>query len=315
MRIIFMGSPRFAVPALDALVSAGCDVALVVSQPDRPAGRGRQVRPPAVAAVARELGLPLIQPESLKPAEAVDRLNQVRAELIVVAAYGLILPSTVLALVDQRAANVHPSLLPRNRGATPIQAALVAGDPETGVTIMQMVARMDAGPIIAQRTTPISPSDDTPSLEPRLAHMGAELLVEILEPWAQGRLQPIPQQESLATYCPRLTREAAELNWHEAATAIWRTVRAYRGWPDAYTFWDGRLLKVLGAEPLPEAPGGLPPGSTFAHHANFSTRWPAVVCGEGALLLRLVMMEGKRATPGDAFLRGYPRFVEAKLGG
>lgn len=182
------------------------------------------------------------------------------------------------------------------------------------MTIIEVIGRMDAGPIVAQRRTPVLPTDDTPSLEPRLARLGAELLVEVLEPWADGTLAATPQDEALATYCPRLTREDAHLDWREPAAVLWRTVRAYRGWPDAYTAWEGRLLKILQAEPLAQAPEGLPPGTVYPWTpAPGGAPWPAVATGAGALLLRTLLLEGKRPASGDAFLRGYPALVGAIL--
>jgi methionyl-tRNA formyltransferase len=313
MRLIFMGSPRFGVPTVEALVAAGHEVALVLTQPDRPAGRGRPMRACAVAEWASERGLSLFQPETLKTPAAADRLRDVGADALVVAAYGLILPRAVLELVGGRAANVHPSLLPRHRGATPIQATLLAGDEEGGVTIIQMVARMDAGPIVAQRSIAIGDNDDFLSLEPRLAQMGAALLVESLEPWLQGRISPRLQEEDSATYCPKLSREDAQLDWRDPAEALWRKVRAYRGTVDTYTVWEDRTLKVLRAEPLPAAPDGSLPGQVFTLTGPGGAAWPAVACGSGALLLRTVMLEGKRASDGDAFLRGHARLVGSRL--
>lgn len=314
MRLIFMGSPAFALPTMEELLAAGHEMGLVVSQPDRPAGRGRQLRPSRVAERARERHLPLFQPETFRLPEAVERLKSVGAEGIVVAAFGMILPRPVLDLVEGRAANVHPSLLPRHRGATPIQATLLAGEALAGVTIIQMVARMDAGPIIAQRAVPLGPEDDFASLEPMLAREGAKLLVESLDPWLSGRISPEPQDESQASYCPKLSRKDALLDWSASAETLWRKVRAYRGTLDASTLWEDRVLKVLQAAPIPEAPEGRAPGDVFAWTAPSGQTLPAVVCAEGALALGRVMLEGKRETTGDAFLRGYPRFVGARLG-
>lgn len=315
MRIVFMGTPRFAIPSLRALLAAGHTSALVVTQPDRPAGRGRQVRPSPVATEARARDLPLFQPESLRSPEALERIREARPDVLVVAAYGLFVPRAILELVEHRAVNVHPSLLPRHRGATPIQATLLAGDEEAGVTIIQLTGRMDAGPILGQRRIPILPTDDALTLEARLAQLGADLLIEVLVPWVEGRVTPQSQDESQATYCPRLNREDARLTWTEPAERLWRKVRAYRGNPDAYTTWQGRLLKVLQAEPLAGLPAPAEPGQVVAWSPSpAGSAWPAVACGQGALLLRTVMLEGKRATPGDAFLRGYPRLIGARLG-
>src|SRR5947207_1447818 len=205
-----MGSPAFGLPTLRAILNAGHDVTLVVSQPDRPAGRSRRLRPPPVAAVARELGLPLHQPEQLRGEAAVEPLLRAAPDAIVVAAFGQLLPRAVLDLAPLGCLNVHPSLLPRWRGASPIQAALLHGDLETGVTIIELTEQLDAGPILAQERTSIAPDEDAPRLEARLAELGARLLVNCLEPLASGELTPRPQNEAGATYCRRLERADAE---------------------------------------------------------------------------------------------------------
>jgi methionyl-tRNA formyltransferase len=254
LRVVFMGSPAFAVPSLDGLLGAGHEVALVLAQPDRPAGRGRQPTSPPVAAFAHERGLPLFQPPSLKPPEAFRRVQEAAPDVIVVAAYGLILRKEVLDLPPHGCLNVHASLLPRHRGAAPISAAILAGDTETGICLMQMEIGLDTGPVIASSSTPIGPTDDTPTLTDRLARLGRDLLVETLPRWAAGQIAATPQDESLATYAPRISREDARLDWTLSATELDRRVRAYRGWPDAFTTWQGKQLKVLAARPLPTLP-------------------------------------------------------------
>ena len=213
LRVVFMGSPAFAVPSLDGLLDAGHDVVLILSQPDRPAGRGRQPTPPAVAAFARERGLPLFQPPSLKPPEAFARLREAAPDVIIVAAYGLILRREVLDLPPLGCLNVHASLLPRHRGAAPIPAAILAGDAETGVCLMQMEAGLDTGPVLARKSTPILPEDDTLALTDRLALLGRDVLVETLPQWAASQIAPIPQDDTLASYAPKLQREDAHLDW------------------------------------------------------------------------------------------------------
>ena len=309
-----MGSPAFGLPTLRAILNAGHDVTLVVSQPDRPAGRTRRLRPPPVAAVARELGLPLHQPERLRGESALDPLLRAAPEAIVVAAFGQLLPRAVLDLAPLGCLNVHPSLLPRWRGASPVQAALLHGDPETGVTIIRLTEQLDAGPILAQVRTSIGPDEDAPRLEARLAEIGARLVVECLEPLAAGKLRPRPQDEAEATYCRRLERADAELDWGRPALELARVVRAFRGSRDAFTFWDGRLLKVLPAEPV-EAPAvDRAPGIVFEAPADRRARWPLVATGRGALLLRELALEGRAPTAGEDFLRGYPGLIGARLG-
>ncbi|MFN8636358.1 MAG: methionyl-tRNA formyltransferase [Chloroflexota bacterium] len=340
LRIVFMGSPAFAVPALDGLCAAGHEVALVLAQPDRPAGRGRQPTPPPVAAFARERGLPLFQPPSLKPPEAFAVVREVAPDVIVVAAYGLILRREVLDLPPLGCLNVHASLLPRHRGASPISAAILAGDDETGVCLMRMEVGLDTGPVLARRATPIGPTDDTPTLTDRLAQLGRDVLVETLPRWAAGEIEAVPQDDALATYAPKIAREDARLDWSLPATDLDRRVRAYRGWPDAFTSWQGKQLKILAArpgeapppDPLPiamergrqaaEAPlprtgeglgRGLPPGRVVLV-SDGGVQRPAVTTGDGFLLLDTVALEGKRPSDALDFVRGYRAFVGSDLG-
>src|SRR3954468_8901143 len=259
IRVVFMGSPAFAIPSLAGLLAAGHEIVLVLAQPDRPAGRGRQSTPPPVAAFARERSLPLFQPPSLKPPEAFARVREAAPDVIVVAAYGLILRREVLELPRLGCLNVHASLLPRHRGAAPISAAILAGDPETGVCLMQMEVGLDTGPVLARLSTPIAPTDDTPTLTDRLALLGRDVLLETLPQWAAGEIVPVPQDDSLATYAPKITREDARLNWSRPAEDLWRQVRAYRGWPDAFTTWQGKQLKILAARAEPDESPELPP--------------------------------------------------------
>lgn len=311
MRLIFMGSPPFALPTLRGLVQGGHDVRLVVTQPDRPVRRSGTPQPPPVARLARELGLPIHQPERLRSDEALAPLRQELPEAIVVAAYGLILPRAVLELAPHGCLNVHPSLLPRWRGASPVQATLLAGDPETGVTIIRLTSRMDAGPILAQRREPVLDTDTAESLEARLAERGAELLVHTLDRLQAGPLheQEQEQDESLASYCGRLERADAQLNWQRPAAQVWRQVRAFRARGDAFTLWEGKVLKVLDARPLADWRGE--PGRVSAPPGPSSP--PVVATAEGGLALLQVQLEGKRPTDGASFRRGHPAFVGAQL--
>jgi methionyl-tRNA formyltransferase len=238
----------------------------------------------------------------------------VEPELIVVAAYGLILPRTVLELSQHGCLNIHPSLLPRYRGASPIQAALLNGDPESGVTIIKLTGRMDAGPILTQERTPIGPTEDAIALEARLADLGARLLVKSLTPWVMGQLAAREQDEQEASYCPRLAAGDAELDWGRPAVTLAQVVRAFRGRTDAFSHWRGRRLKVLAAEPLSLATNDLEPGTVFVPDAERRTRRPLVATGEGALALNLVALEGRPPTTGNAFLNGYPTLAGARLG-
>ena len=316
MRIVFMGTPQFAVPTLGGLLEGGYQIALVVSQPDRPAGRGRRLASPPIARLAQQHGLPLFQPPSLKPPEAFARVYEASPDVVVVAAFGLLLRRELLDLPPLGCLNIHASLLPRWRGAAPIPAAILAGDAETGVCLMRMEAGLDTGPVLASARTPIAPTDDTPSLTDRLAVMGRDLLVETLPGWAAGAVVPQPQDHGLATYAPKIAREDARLNWSRTAVELWRRVRAYRGWPDAFTSWSGRQLKILDALPAP--PGTrispqLPPGRVVPVEVG-SSRFPAVATGDGRLVLRTIALEGRAPTDGADFMRGYRDFVGATLG-
>ena len=337
LRVVFMGSPAFAVPSLEGLLDAGYEVVLVLAQPDRPAGRGRQPTPPPVAAFARERGLPLFQPPTLKPPEAFARVREAGPDAIVVAAYGLILRREVLDLPRLGCLNVHASLLPRHRGASPISAAILAGDPETGICLMRMEVGLDTGPVLACARTPIASTDDTPTLTDRLALLGRDLLVETLPRWAASEITPEPQDDSLATYAPKIVREDARLDWTLSAVELDRRVRAYRGWPDAFTTWQGKQLKVLAARPF--APVTTRPAwndgfeeLSIAHVVrpdqdvptqagrvvlvrDGQVERPAVATGDGTLLLDTVALEGKRPADGADFVRGYRAFVGAELGG
>ena len=306
-RVVFMGTPEFAVTSLQAL-HAQYEVALVVTQPDRPAGRGRGLAESAVKVAARELGLPLFQPDSLRNPQALARLEEARPSVIVVAAYGEILRPDVLSLPPKGCVNVHASLLPRHRGAAPVAAAILAGDELTGVTIMLMDAGMDTGLILAQAEEPILPDDTTGTLTPRLARLGARLLVDTLPRWLYGELEPRPQDGSQATYAPLIRKEDGLIDWTQPAAFIERQVRAFDPWPSAYTYWQGRRLRITKAEALLSWCGTEEPGRVVETDEGVG-----VATGEGALLLRELQLAGKRCIDCDRFLHGQPGFVGSTL--
>jgi methionyl-tRNA formyltransferase len=315
LRILFMGTPDFAVPALDLLQQQasvrGWEIVAVATQPDRPAGRGNQVHASPVAQRARALALPLLQPASLrKDPAAVAAIDALLPDLIVVAAYGLILPKQVLAIPRFGCINVHASLLPAYRGASPIAAALLDGLATTGNTIMLMDEGMDTGPALAQRALPIQPDDTTPALAARLAVDGAALLLETLPRWLAGEIAPIPQQELPGTPSGvrLIKKEAGQIDWTLPAVQIERMTRAYAPWPAAYSFWKGAPLKVLRARVIAMDANGLPTGSVVAGPAGI-----AVICGEGALLLELVQPAGKKAMDARSFANGAKEFVGSRL--
>jgi len=307
-RLIFMGTPSFAVPTLEALARE-YEVVAVVTQPDRPARRGRLLAPSAVKEAALRRGLPVFQPESLRGETVVAQLSDLRPRVMVVAAYGEILRAQVLAIPPAGVINVHPSLLPKHRGASPIEGALLAGEEETGVTIMLMDKGMDTGPILAQRSVAVELEDSAGSLGERLATVGAELLLETLAPWLEGRLEARPQDDAQATYTKPISKDDAVIDWSLPAEEIWHRVRAYNPRPGARTWWGGVQLNVLRGRPLAEWKGQGRPGRVVQ-----TTSGVAVVTGQGALLLEEVQLAGKRTMGAEVFVRGQRQFVGSELG-
>ena len=307
-RLVFMGTPPFAVPSLEAL-ARDHEVAAVVTQPDRPARRGRKVTPCAVKKAALELGLPVVQPASLREGEAVAELTRLAPTVMVVAAYGQILRPQVLAIPPAGVLNVHPSLLPKYRGASPIAGALLAGEQQTGVTIMLMDEGMDTGPILSQRTVDIDPQDTTGSLGERLAGLGAELLAEVLPAWLEGRIEAQAQDDAQATYTKPISKGDGVIDWSLPAIDIWHRVRAYNPRPGARTWWKGDQLKVMRARPLPNWKGEGKPAGVVQLDSGV-----AVATGEGALLLEEIQLAGKRAMLVEDFVRGHRDFLGSELG-
>ncbi|NOY99105.1 MAG: methionyl-tRNA formyltransferase [Chloroflexi bacterium] len=295
-RIVFMGSPDFAVPTLRAL-HENYPVVGVVTQPDRPSGRGRKLMPPPVKILADELGLPVVQPRRLREPEAMEQLRRFAPDLIVVAAYGQILRPDVLDLPPLGCINVHGSLLPRWRGAAPIQAAILAGDAETGITIMKMDAGVDTGPTLSQRAVPIAPDDTAGTLFEKMAPLGADLLIETLPGYLSGEIVPQPQDDERATYAPMLKKEDGRLDFSQPAADLARRVRAFNPWPGTFFEWNGALLKVHRASVGEGKSPGV--GSRIVVAGR-----PAVGAGEGILILEVVQPAGKKPMPGKAFLSG-----------
>ncbi len=305
MRLVFMGSPEFAVPSLGRLASS-YDIAGVVTQPDRPAGRGRPNRPPPVKLVADKLGIPVLQPTRLREPAAVAQLREWSPEAIIVAAFGQILPPDVLGIPPRGCINVHPSLLPRWRGAAPIPAAILHGDAETGVTIMKMDDGLDTGPMLSQSFIAIREEDTTGSLSQRLALAGAELLLRTLPDYLAGDLAPRPQPSEGVTYAPMLTKEEGVLNPRLPATVLARQVRAFEPWPGAFFEWDNRRLIVreaLAVDARPEAVGRI----------SLVDGLPALGTAEGSLLLEVIQPAGRNPMPGEAFVRGARGFVGSTI--
>jgi methionyl-tRNA formyltransferase len=299
VRSIFFGSPEFAVPCLDALTSVS-EVAAVVSQPDKPAGRGLSMRAPAVKVRALELGLDVWQPRKVRTAEFAERLRALDADVGVVVAYGRILPRAVLDAPRLGCVNVHASLLPRWRGAAPIQWSIVHGDAETGVTLMQMDEGMDTGPMLAKASIPIERSDDAATLSARLSALGAELLRRELPRYVAGELTPEPQDESLATMAPLLEKTHGRIDWARPATAVHDQIRGMNPWPGAYTLLDGRRIKVHRAVPSTLDPEGAEPGRVTA----LDPEGILVACGQGTLEIQELQESGRKRVDARAFITG-----------
>ena len=307
-RTIFMGTPEFAVPILKAL-DEGHEIAGVVTQPDRPAGRGRKLTASPVKEFAERRSLEVYQPQGFADPGAVQRLADWQPEVIVVAAFGQILPPAVLELPPHSCLNIHGSLLPRYRGAAPISAAILAGDEKTGVTAMLMDEGMDTGPILAQAEMAIGPSDTTGTLTAELAQLGAQLLIDTLPAWLEGRITPQHQDDDQATYCSLLRKEDGRLDWSRSVGYLDRQVRACDPWPGTYTCWQGRRLKVLRVYPRPKtsAPGTI--GQVVELDPGIG-----VVTGQGALELLEVQLAGKKPMDIEVFVRGQQDFVGSPLG-
>lgn len=305
-----MGTPEFAVPSLEHLILNQYQVIAVYTQPDKPAGRGRSLVASPVKQAALTWGLPVVQPVSLRKPEVVAPLADFHPDVIVVAAFGQILPQAVLDIPRYGCINVHPSLLPRFRGASPVAAAILAGDDFTGVSIMLMDSGLDTGPVLARALISISPQDTTVSLTVKLSQVAARLLSEVLLRWSRGEITPQPQNEAEATYSAPITKEAGNIDWNRSAVDIWRQVRAFQPWPGCYTGWQGKRLEIIEAVPLP---GGVTREAGQVVVPDRDGVAFGVSTGDGILGVLKVQLEGKRAMPAGEFLRGQRQFVGARL--
>jgi len=313
LRVIFMGTPEFAIPPLQHLVLNQYQVVAVYTQPDKPAGRGRSLVSSPLKRAALAWKLPVVQPVSLKSTEVVAQLAGFHPDVIVVAAFGQILPQSVLDIPGRRCINIHPSLLPRFRGASPVAAAILAGDEFTGVSIMLMDRGLDTGPILARAQIPILSQDTTGSLTAKLSLIAAQLLLEILPRWSRGELTPQPQNEAEAVYSGSISKEEGGVDWRLSAIDIWRRVRAFQPWPGCYTKWQERQLRIIEAVPLP-AERALEAGQVVAlTSATESKAAFGVSTGDGILGVLKVQLGGKRAMSAAEFLRGQRQFIGAIL--
>ncbi len=313
MRLVFMGTPVFVVPVLDALVQdSNVEVTGVYTTPDRRQGRGRSSQMPPVKAYALEHGLPVFQPASLRREEVQQEMASLRPEVIVVAAYGKFLPSAVLNIPPSGCLNLHPSLLPKYRGPSPVVTTILEGDETTGVTLMLLDEGMDTGPIIAQREQVVSLEDTAETLTNALFHSGAALLSEQLAPWVAGQLTCQPQDDSLATVTRKLERSDGEADWNLSSEQLIRRSRAFTPWPGLFTHWRGQVLKLLevtDSTNLPEvdlAPGRVVRLDQAGAPAGIGT-------ADGVLGLKGVQLEGRSPTGAGEFLKGYPQFIGAQL--
>ncbi len=307
VRVAFLGTPDFAVPSLEALAAAGHEVACVVCQPDRPAGRAQALREPATKRWARARGIPVLQPETIRDGRLAADLGARALDLLAVAAYGRILGKDLLELAPHGALNVHGSLLPRYRGAAPIQWAVAEGEGETGVSVMQMSEGLDEGDVLVQRVLAIRPEDTAETLSPRLARLGGEALVEALRLVERGEVVPVRQDASRATLAPILEREHGRIDWTMPARHIRDRLRGFSPWPGAWTTLEGRVLKVLAAEALEAAPAPADPGARPGRARRIPGRGFAVACGSGALLVAEVQAEGRRRQSALEFANGLRR--------
>ncbi len=302
IRVVFLGTPEFAVPSLRALIEhRDLEVVGVITQPDRPAGRGRMLHPSPIKEYAQGFGLPIFQPGTLRTPESEEQIYDWQPDMLVVTAFGQILPPSVLGIAPYGSINVHASLLPRWRGAAPIQYAVRAGDQQTGITIMKMDEGLDTGPVLFQQVVPIAPDETGASLHDKLAELGATILPRALRAYLAGDLVPQPQPEQGVTLAPTLSKADGQILWSETAVEIDRQVRAYNRWPGTFTHFKGTLLKVIEGIPFPDRGGAQGTPGTILVEGNAL----AVQTGQGLYTMSIVQPAGKKHMTGQAFLAGH----------
>jgi methionyl-tRNA formyltransferase len=307
MRIVFMGTPEFACPTLRTLIERGEQVVAVVTQPDRPKGRGQQTLAPPVKLLALEHGIPVLQPVKVRHPDVIEEIRALNPDLIVVVAFGQILPKALLEIPGKGCINVHASLLPRYRGAAPLHWCITNGETETGVTTMLMDVGLDTGDMLLKRATPIDPDEDTSSLHDRMSAVGAELLAETIELAAQGRLVPEKQDDTLTCYAPMLKKEDGLIDWSKDAPGIKNLVRGMTPWPGAFSYLDEKLVKVYRVQ---SASGSGNPGEVLSAGRDGIE----VACGTGSIVIHELQLEGKKRLPAAEFLAGCALKPGALLG-
>ena len=307
LRIIFMGTPQFAVPTLQMLLDRGEEVVAVVTQPDRPKGRGQQTQPPPVKELAVQHGIPVIQPLKVRVPEVIEEIRSYAPDLIVVIAFGQILPKALLDIPRHGCINVHASLLPRYRGAAPLNWCIINGERETGITTMMMDVGLDTGDMLLKRAIPIDPDEDASSLHDRLSLLGAETMAATLDLLARGELVPEKQDDSLSCYAPMLKKELGEIDWQQEPRTIKNLVRGVTPWPGAYTRLDGKTLKIFRTR---TADGSGTPGTVLQAGKNGLE----VACTGGSLVIEELQLEGKKRMTASDFLAGYKIAVGTELG-
>lgn len=300
MRIVFMGTPASAAASLEALVGSAHEVVGAVTRPDRPSGRGQALTPAPVRLTAARHGIPVVTPDRVKDPGLLDQLRGWRPDLVAVVAYGRILPQAILDAAPLGCVNVHYSLLPRHRGAAPMQWAILRGEAVTGVTTMRLVAEMDAGPVLLAEEVAMEPGETAASLEAKLVPVGAWLLVQTVAGLGRGTLAPRPQDPAAATFAPMLRKEHGVIDWSRPAGEIERQVRAFNPWPSAFSYWRGKRIKVHGARLGAAGDGAAAPGTVVVASAD----GVRVSTGAGALVLTELQLEGRKRMAADAFLRG-----------
>ncbi len=306
--LIFMGSPAVAVTILQSLLDADYEITAVVTQPDKPAGRGQKLSPPPVKVFAEEKGLKVLQPTKIKTPEFFEEIKKYPAKALIVAAYGKILPQEILELTPHPL-NVHFSLLPKYRGASCVAQAILNGDAKTGVTIMKVVEKLDAGPILKQISTPIEANETTGLLETRLAKMGANLLLTVLSEIENEKIQYEEQDETKMTYAPLIKKEEAKIDWQNSAEKIYNQVRALNPWPIAYTFVDGKRIKIYAGHVTGNEPSTQP-----GEIGKITNEGIQITCGQKGFLITEIQLEGKNRMPASEARKGYPNlFTSGKI--